>query len=163
MSDAFATFGRVRNAFGTVIVLLVAVCLSCVGCLMIYKNQTGKQFIQVPAKLSNVKCYTQNNNTSQGSAPPVTTCAATATYFVGTVAHVNTITLRSVHLDGDTVYVYYDPDNPDNVQISPSLPWWAGYAVICGAMIMALIAGVWAYAVQSSNAVASFSGISSFM
>jgi hypothetical protein len=153
LASSLATYGRMQTGFSTFMTVLCALCMVSVGVIMIKSSKSQRKMVATLATLQQVQCQPMG----KGSV----SCTAVATYSVDNVVRTGVISFNKRYVDGASITIYYDPDNPSTIQASAPLPKWTGFAVIACAAALVTGSVLWARAVQKSNSLATYAGASS--
>lgn len=143
-----ATFGKVWSIFSAVAATLIAIAMILGGIYIIYHRA---HLVSVKGKVtkSNYDCVTQKNTK---------TCQVNVEYSVSDKKYNKTFTASSTYKTGDDILVYYDPSDPTDSEIEP-IQKWVGWALIGGAVFIALSSWIWVYLVERYKFLAAAQGV----
>lgn len=147
-----AEFGKVWTIFSAVAASFLAVAMILGGIYIIYHRA---HLVSVKGKVtkSSYNCVTHTNNN-------VTTksCQVNVAYSIDGKTYNKTFSSSTMYKVDDDVFVYYDPSDPTEAEIDP-VAKWIGWALIGGAIFIALSSWIWVWLVERYKFLAAAQGV----
>lgn len=144
-----AQFGRLWTYLGAVIASIVSIGAIAYGMYLLFLRLTQKQVSGMAMEDS--KKHVMKDGTHVFVTP--------ISWTVGSSEYHASLEGKSPVQKGKLVTVYYGMFDPSRGSLEP-MPWFAPWAVIGGAVFVALIAWAWVYIVRRYKFVAAAAGVS---
>ena len=157
MSDGFldtvysgvATFGIIYSTISAIVATLIAVGLLIFGIYVLYNN----------FHLTQVDGVADDASVCTGGGPNgAESCTTLITYVVAGKTYAGSFNGYTTYPKGATVPVFYNPSNPNDSEIE-RFPMWAGWAMIVGAVFVAVLPWVWVYFARAYKPFAALTGV----
>jgi len=142
-----AQIGKWWAVVSAVIGTFVAIGMIIGGIYIIY-HRSYLQSVQGKVVKSSYDCTTTKTPT----------CKVDITYSVNNTTYNKTFTSAKMYKVGDTVDVYYNPNDVSDSEINP-LPKWLGWASIGGAIFVVILSWIWVWLVNKYKFLAAAEGV----
>ena len=158
-----ATFGRIMAVVGVVISTIAALIMIPLGIYFIVHKT--KLVSTTNGTVHSVSCVAKIHHDDDDDDDDDDTieydCSLTVNYKVGNNSYsINTNTTSTAqYKEGDTITVYYDPNNPSNAALDADNTHVIGIIILVIGIIVPLVAWIWWYFARKYKAVAAAGGV----
>jgi hypothetical protein len=136
-----AGFGRIYSWISAVTGTLMAICLFIFG-VYIIQHKSHLKSVDGKVTKSSYDCstQTQDKNTS-------TTCKFDVKYTVDNIDYENTLSSTNVFSVGETITIWYDPNNPEQGEFNP-ISKTVGIVLIVSSIFVIVSVWLWVWLAQ---------------
>ena len=152
-----AGFGRIEAWISAIIGTIIAIIAIIFGIYIIIHKGHLKSVTGTVTK-SSYGCTT-TTDTNNNKTTITTICSFNVTYTVGTQTYNKTFSSTDTLSQGDSVTIWYDPNNPDKGEYNPA-PTYVGWLIIGIALFVSLGLWLWVWITNRSKFAAAVGGAS---
>lgn len=149
-----AKFGILTGDISAIFMTVICVILIIIGISMILRPTKRKTI--TTGVISNVSCFNSFTNSNND-------CSLTITYKIDGIVYtiIRKTTNETKYINGESIKLYYDPTNINNIDISEDTGLVLGWILVVFSIVLLAIVWLWNYVIHHSKIAAAFSGASS--
>ena len=153
--DGLATYGRFTAKVSAVIITLLA--CGGVGFGIFLLKKRGGQLTALATATDPSTCTQNRFATARGGTRLERECTTAVAYNAAGQEHKSSITSSKSYAPGDKLDVFYDATSAHDPSAT-RVPWFAGWAVIGGSILLAIFSWVWVFVTRRYRIAAAATG-----